>query len=515
MLKFIKFITFLYLGILIIFCGSPYWPERFWWIANVFQVAPLWVLYIPLCMVAAISFFLRIWKMVLIQVLSFLVIFIGIMGFEFSFQPLKGKIKRSDSNSIRIVSANLGERADFKTFLNIVSNINPDVLVLQEVDSSHRNIIHRMFSSDKWRMSFNGHLAVISRLNIISTEFKDRRFLGGWGPMAGRYELESPFGIICLFNVHFKTPRKGIDPLMEKGIAGIKKTKEVTSLQEMESSIISQWASSSRNVWVAGDFNMREKNPIYRRYWSNFSNAFSKAGFGFGYTKYTSWHGARIDHVLYDSNWKVRNVAVGQDFKGDHRPLIVDLDFIGESDDSLIVKKDEAVKQVDLEGKDYFVFERFESSVGNFVSSGAGKLSVDYAISYLHGNTLKIKSKPMPDSTGAGIKFNLWALNDYKIVSFSYRIPAHVPVGLRVKTRFNDWIYLGGTPASQCTDIKSKNLIRLIDDDKWHEIEIDVKSLVGSVLPALKYLKEIQFYIHENRYEGDKFWIDDFRIMSE
>jgi endonuclease/exonuclease/phosphatase (EEP) superfamily protein YafD len=49
------------------------------------------------------------------------------------------------------------------------------------------------------------------------------------------------------------------------------------------------------------------------------------AGWGYGYSKFTRWHGLRIDHVLADDNWRVANSYVADDHGGDHRPVVANL----------------------------------------------------------------------------------------------------------------------------------------------------------------------------------------------
>ena len=83
---------------------------------------------------------------------------------------------------------------------------------------------------------------------------------------------------------------------------------------------------------LAGDFNLPVESAIYGQYWAQFSNAFSAAGLGLGHTKFTRWHGVRIDHILAGPSWRFRRCWVGPDVKSDHRPLIADVEWVGVSD---------------------------------------------------------------------------------------------------------------------------------------------------------------------------------------
>jgi endonuclease/exonuclease/phosphatase (EEP) superfamily protein YafD len=85
----------------------------------------------------------------------------------------------------------------------------------------------------------------------------------------------------------------------------------------------------SEAVVVAGDFNMPTDSAIYRACWSSLSNAFSKAGLGFGYTEWPTvagWRfGIRIDHILTGPGWRPQRCWVGPDVGSDHLPLLADI----------------------------------------------------------------------------------------------------------------------------------------------------------------------------------------------
>jgi vancomycin resistance protein VanJ len=93
---------------------------------------------------------------------------------------------------------------------------------------------------------------------------------------------------------------------------------------------VSGWIGGlSEGVVVAGDFNMPTDSAIYRECWSNLSNAFSKSGFGFGYTEWPTvggWRfGIRIDHILTGPRWRPQRCWVGPDVGSDHLPLLADV----------------------------------------------------------------------------------------------------------------------------------------------------------------------------------------------
>jgi endonuclease/exonuclease/phosphatase (EEP) superfamily protein YafD len=108
-------------------------------------------------------------------------------------------------------------------------------------------------------------------------------------------------------------------------MAGIPALNAVNERRRWESRAVSGWIAGKRADLVAGDFNMPQESRIYWHDWSNYQNAFGVAGLGYGYSKYTRWHGVRIDHVLADEHWRVESCKVEPDVGSDHRPVLAEL----------------------------------------------------------------------------------------------------------------------------------------------------------------------------------------------
>jgi endonuclease/exonuclease/phosphatase (EEP) superfamily protein YafD len=79
-------------------------------------------------------------------------------------------------------------------------------------------------------------------------------------------------------------------------------------------------------IIVSGDCNLPADSAIFRDCWSKYDDAFCVAGFGFGYTKFMSKWGLRIDHILVNDHWRVRRCWVGADVGSSHRPVIAEIE---------------------------------------------------------------------------------------------------------------------------------------------------------------------------------------------
>jgi hypothetical protein len=164
--------------------------------------------------------------------------------------------------------------------------------------------------------------------------------------------------------------------------------------------------------------------------------------------------------------------------------------------------------------KDILYFEGFENSLGRFKSGGDTDLNIDKNNTYLNGNSLSIRSKYVSSFLSAGINLDNWNLMNYPHLNFAYRIPEGTPVGIKIKSRFGDWVCLGGSKQARCADPVVKNLIELKDDGEWHEANLDIKGSVQSLLPGVEDIVSFQFYTNANATPEDIFWIDEFKIIK-
>ena len=406
----IKIFSISYLAVLCILWASPYWPQAAYWLANLFQMTPLWALCFPAGFLFIIGLAVRDRKIIIANIGSLAVIVFCIMGFSIPFSaPGHHDTKTPPNHSLRsgtgqaghlrIMTCNLGTNVDISSLSDFISRTRPDIIAFQEVYARNQNELEAILGRDKWNLAFQEYLGLASRLKIKNVEIKNRRIVGRLGGLVARYELEGSMGSINFFNLHLDTPRLGIEAIMDNGLGGLSEIKRVTELQEKESGIVSKWIMLQKKVLVAGDFNMPEANPIYRKHWPSFINAFSKAGFGFGYTKYTRWHGIRIDHLLCDGNWRVVHAETGPDIGSDHRPVIADVEFKGKSaepknqslQEAPAIRKREAALPVS--GSINVIVARMRKTsdkeilVSTGVPFGVGQLQSDRDIAFFDGDT--------------------------------------------------------------------------------------------------------------------------------
>jgi endonuclease/exonuclease/phosphatase family metal-dependent hydrolase len=242
--------------------------------------------------------------------------------------PWRRLTQSSDPQAqIRVLTCNL-ERGNLTIeLLNaLVEETQPDLIALQETSAVPGLSI--VSQRHYYTMTFRG-LCLISRYPIDRVENVADRERGLRGA-AIRVRLTTPAGPVQLVNVHLETPRQGIEAVIDTDTHQPSVLTAGIASRWHFSDVMSTWLDERQQepLVVAGDFNMPTDSAIYRRYWSRYANAFSQAGWGYGYTKYTSWFGARIDHVLTDGALRCRRAWVGPDVGSDHRPVIADLEWV-------------------------------------------------------------------------------------------------------------------------------------------------------------------------------------------
>lgn len=111
-----------------------------------------------------------------------------------------------------------------------------------------------------------------------------------------------------------------------------------------------------------------------------------------------------------------------------------------------------------------------------------------------------------------------WEIDRFPLVSFSYRIPKGVPVGVcffgesRATVPGPKSIFLAGSPALKTGAWSYHPAYALIDDGEWHAITIDVRK-AREVAPGLKNIYLLRFWAAgPNGKPGDCYWLDDVVI---
>ena len=216
-----------------------------------------------------------------------------------------------------------------------IEQTRPDVVALQAVADGHRV---QVFGPDPlargWHLRKNGEVLLASRYPILATRvYDDAAFSGGDGGVLAAYDLQTPAGVVHLFNIHVATPRYALLAVVHRRWAGRAEVKANIDRRRRQAGMARQWVDaaleSGGKVLVLGDLNMPPDSAIYRRFWGGLSNAFDSAGFGFGNTHFTRHTAVRIDHVLAGPGWRYLRCWTGANVGSAHRPVVADIEPVG------------------------------------------------------------------------------------------------------------------------------------------------------------------------------------------
>lgn len=311
--------------IVLVWAGLWRWGDV-WGPMTVLLFGPRWVLFVPIVGLAVAVVRPRPKLLVALGVAAAIVVG-PVMGFNVGWRRwLEGDVA---GTAIRVVTYNVAGGADLNTSLPwIIERTRADILGFQECGGTLADGV-RDLPEIAWYTSTQDHLCLVSRYPVLSTRQLDRenfRVAGGSGIVI-EYTIDLGTRQLTLTNLHLETPREGLAPVREGNVTeGFGRLESKSIIRDIESSQARRLVDDGEGaIVVIGDFNLPVESVIYRRHWGGMRNAFSRVGFGFGFTRLAGWIRARIDHILAGDGIQIVRAFVGPDFGSDHRPMIADL----------------------------------------------------------------------------------------------------------------------------------------------------------------------------------------------
>ena len=299
-----------------------------WWFATILLFGPRWVSLLPF--VALLPLACVYHRRSLLPLLAAAAVSIGpLMGFCLPW----GRIASAGQPAICIFSCNVKGHCFENTRLDkLVRQDGIDIVVLQGCQ-----FLTRVDWPADWNVFQKGELVFASRFTFQPIELPA-------DPDVDNREkilicsVHLPCGKkLRLATVHLQSPHAGIATALNREVAfqpAQSGTMESESKQRWEESanIAQELIDDAKVDVVAGDFNLTEDNPIYRTYWSRFTNAFGTCGWGLGGTEWPACfpYGIRIDQFLTNGPWRPCNCWVGDDIGSDHAPILARIYYLSE-----------------------------------------------------------------------------------------------------------------------------------------------------------------------------------------
>ena len=247
-----------------------------------------------------------------------------------------GGFKAAEGPTIRVLTCNVKGHCRDNAVLNaLIRETAPDLVALQGCWGAVK-----VNWPTGWQVCQQGEVLVASRYPLRDVQSAVGDNDQGHRPRGDLLHrvVEAPSGDFHFVAVHLPSISEGISKVLDRSTL-IRPSRSNAMAADIArrrraSEEASRWIGPfSGTVIVAGDLNMPTDSTIYRACWAQLSNAFSRCGFGFGYTEWPTirgWRfGIRIDHVLSGPAWRPRRCWVGPDVGSDHLPLIADLVWTG------------------------------------------------------------------------------------------------------------------------------------------------------------------------------------------
>jgi endonuclease/exonuclease/phosphatase family metal-dependent hydrolase len=292
-----------------------------WVLATLMLYGPRWLILIPLLPMAYWA--ARYHRRSLLPLAIAAGIVLGpLMGFCFPW----GRFRRASTPSITILSCNTKGHCSKNERLNkLVHQSGVDVVVLQDCFQP----VDIDWPLD-WNILQKGELLFASPFPLkYIVPPADLGYDNDHREKVLLCSVVLPQGELRLATVHLQSPHVGIARVinrrhgLEPDQAGA--IEEESDERWQESKTIASGLLDAKIDAVVGDFNLTDDNPIYRRYWSSFTDAFGACGFGFGGTERpTVWfpYRVRIDHVLTRGVWRPSKCWVEDEVGSDHLPIV-------------------------------------------------------------------------------------------------------------------------------------------------------------------------------------------------
>ena len=292
-----------------------------WWPATVLLFGPRWVLGLPLLLLVPWTL-ARDRALLVPLALATLVLAGPVLGMRTGWR--RAFVAADPARDLRVVSLNVNQGH----FLAVspqamLAEWQPDVLALQECTPAIGTALARQ---PGWHAAARGSLCVASRHPIVRVDVMDRAGVAaaeGAGLVA-TYGLAIGRDTVRVTNVHFETPRDGLERLRAGDVAGgVAVLDDRTRVRAIEHRLARRWIDAQPPPHVVlGDFNAPPESRIFREAWGDFQDAYSRVGTGLGATRLNGWIRARIDHVLADGHFTVVDARTLAPTGSDHLPLL-------------------------------------------------------------------------------------------------------------------------------------------------------------------------------------------------
>lgn len=263
-----------------------------------------------------------------------LYVLLSVLILSACFSTLSGKelCTKKPKGDFRVVTYNMNWGEDGlsitspKKTLAVLKKISADVVVLQEVTPFWFNALKANLSSVYPYMAFMedthaGGMAYISKYPVNNVRYVKPPVEGEWH-LGIIMDVNSPLGQLQILNLHL-TP-----PLISKLNPSFNLGPFFSSCQirEKEIEYFYNLIDPNKPTIIAGDFNEGDNGLVsYFLNYRGFRDAPSPSEYSWKWKVGMFTAKRKLDHVFYNSYFKLDKVQIIHDGDSDHFPIVVDL----------------------------------------------------------------------------------------------------------------------------------------------------------------------------------------------
>lgn len=305
---------------------AQHMPLESWWVFRLANIFGVW-LYLPLPLLALAAVLRRdpagaAW--LAIPAVAFAI--------EYGAAFLPHRVGAAEGIPLRVMTINLTvENRDVAAFAAVVGSEAPDVVAVQELG------IEMARSAGPMLWERYPYQALHPRRSDAGMGVLSRYPLRELGPpemgpgTCSCQQMSIDLGPreMQLISVHPDPPRVILGP--QVGAYRLPNGYD-TALRDGTVLLALERLEATGPAIVAGDFNMSDREDLYRQIRARLGDAYREAGWGLGYTFPTFIRDVglpfplvRIDHIFHNDAWTARAAWVGTLPGSDHRYVVADL----------------------------------------------------------------------------------------------------------------------------------------------------------------------------------------------
>jgi len=303
--------------LLLIFCETVVAEHT--WFTTLLTYMPQHPFILPALLLLIIALIKRRWRLALVNGLAAACSLFVLLGFSIPKPTLFAR-----GHPVRVMTLNLHHLSvGTDAAMALIEREQPDVLCLQEVNQSHTDPVARIARRlPDWQVTRTHEVAIFSRFPIRERHVHPV-------PNTGRAMLETVLDIhgkqFAVLNIHMSTASTP-QSMFTRGTsrrAHLRLTAAIRGQQVRQMLAIAE--QSPYPMIIAGDFNTPPRGIFYRRLRGRFTDAFTRAGWGTGYTFPAKFPVMRIDYVYANKGFAVMKCRTSTLKASDHYSVVADL----------------------------------------------------------------------------------------------------------------------------------------------------------------------------------------------